>query len=213
MLDLRTYLDALACARRRTPGNDLLSSLVGGYESGRLSWDDVLTQAMEALAAGTSTTQTMLSAMLEAFAAHPDQWDAVAADPGLLSGAVEETLRYVSPALAMGRVATRDFDLCGRSIAAGDLLQCAVLAANRDPEAFPAPDRFDVTRAPNRHLAFGGGVHTCLGAHVAWVEGRAVLERAVARWRRIEVDAAGTELHPTLMIRAFRSMPVRLRAR
>jgi cytochrome P450 len=210
MLDLRTYLDALAAARLERPGRDLLSWLVSGYSDGRLSWDDVLTQAMEALAAGTSTTQTLLAAMLEVLAAHPDQWEAVARDPELATPAVEEALRYVSPALAMGRIAVCDFDLRGRAIAAGDLLQCAVLVANRDPEAFPDPDRFDVTRTPNRHLAFGGGAHTCLGAHVARLEGRVVLQRAVARWRRIEVDTAATALHPTLMIRTFRTMPVRL---
>ena len=213
MLELRTYLEELALERLARRGDDLLSWLLGGYERDELTWDDVLTQAMQALAAGTSTTQTLLSGMLEAFAEHPGEWDRVAAEPGLVRPAVEEALRWVSPALAMGRVALRGFDLHGRAIAAGDVLQCAVLVANRDPGAFGDPDRFDVARTPNRHLAFGGGVHTCLGAHVARLEASEVLERAVARWRRVEVDAAGTALHPTLMIRTFQAMPVRLSAR
>jgi pimeloyl-[acyl-carrier protein] synthase len=214
MLELRTYLEQLAVVRLQSPGDDMLSLLVRAHVDGLLSWDDVLTQAMEALAAGTSTTQTLLSGMLEAFASEPSAWDVVAADPGVLvRPAVEEALRWVSPALAMGRIALSDFSLRGRAIAAGDVLQCAVLVANRDPRAFDDPERFDVTRSPNRHLAFGGGVHTCLGAHIARVEAAVVLERAVARWQRIEVDAEGTALHPTLMIRTFRSMAVRLVAR
>ena len=82
----------------------------------------------------------------------------------------------------MGRVALEDFELHGVPIRAGDVLQCAVLVANRDPAAFASPDAFDIARTPNRHVAFGGGVHTCLGAHVARLEAREVLTRAVARW-------------------------------
>jgi cytochrome P450 len=208
MLGLVTYLEQLAVARLAEPGDDLLSWLVGAYRQGVLSWDDVLTQAMESLAAGTSTTQTLLSGMVEAFAAFPGEWERVFADGALVRPAVEEALRWVSPALTMGRVALEDFTLHGREIRAGDVLQCAVLVANRDPAAFAAPDVFDVAREPNRHVAFGGGVHTCLGAHVARLEARQVLERAVARWSQIEVLEA--ELHPTLMIRTYKSLRVRV---
>ncbi|WCB94605.1 Polyketide biosynthesis cytochrome P450 PksS [Baekduia alba] len=212
MLGLVTYLEELAVARldAGATGDDLLSWLLRAHRDGVLSWDDVLTQAMESLAAGTSTTQTLLSGMIEAFAAFPGEWDRVAADPSLVTSAVEEALRFVSPALTMGRVVLEDFTLHGRSLRAGDVVQCAVLVANRDPAAFPEPDRFDVGRTPNRHVAFGGGVHTCLGAHVARLEAREVLERAAERWRRIEVDGDGGTLHPTLMIRTYKSLPVRL---
>jgi cytochrome P450 len=209
MLGLVTYLERLALARLEEPGDDLLSWLCAAHRQGVLSWDDVLTQAMESLAAGTSTTQTLLSGMVEAFAAFPDQWDRLHADPSLLRSAVEEALRFVSPALTMGRVALEDFALRGTRIRAGDVVQCAVLVANRDPARFPDPDVFDVARMPNRHVAFGGGVHTCLGAHVARLEAREVLSRAVARWSRIEPLQEG-ELHPTLMIRTYKSLPVRL---
>jgi len=212
MLGLVTYLERLAVRRLEEPGEDLLSWLCAAYREGVLSWDDVLTQAMESLAAGTSTTQTLLSGMVEAFAAFPDQWDRLHADPSLLRPAVEEAVRFVSPALTMGRVALTDFDLHGAPIREGDVLQCAVLVANRDPAAFPSPDAFDIARSPNRHVAFGGGVHTCLGAHVARLEAREVLSRAVTRWSRIEVVGEG-ELHPTLMIRTYKSLPVRLVAR
>ncbi|HWI74748.1 MAG TPA: cytochrome P450 [Baekduia sp.] len=213
MLGLVTYLERLAVQRLEAPGEDLLSFLTAAYRAGVLSWDDVLTQAMESLAAGTSTTQTLLSGMIEAFAEFPGEWDRVHADASLLRPAVEEALRFVSPALTMGRVALCDFELRGARIREGDVLQCAVLVANRDPEAFPEPDVFDVAREPNRHVAFGGGVHTCLGAHVARLEAREVLARAVARWSRIEVVGDGGVLHPTLMIRTYKSLPVRLVAR
>jgi cytochrome P450 len=213
MLALVTYLEELALARLEQPGDDLLSWLVAAHVQDRLTWDDVLTQAMEALAAGTSTTQTLLSGMVEAFAAHPGAWERVAASEGaLVASAVEEALRWVSPALTMGRVALCDFPLHGRAIREGDVLQCAVLVANRDPAPFPDSDVSDVARTPNRHVAFGGGVHTCLGAHVGRLEARVVLERATARWRRIAVGPAGGELHPTLMIRTYKSLPVRLEA-
>jgi cytochrome P450 len=214
MLGLVTYLEGLARQRLSAPGDDLLSWLVAAYVQGVLSWDDVLTQAMESLAAGTSTTQTLLSGMVEAFAEFPAEWDRVADDPQTwVRPAVEEALRFVSPALTMGRVALCDFVLHGAQIREGDVLQCAVLVANRDPEAFPEPDVFDVAREPNRHVAFGGGVHTCLGAHVARLEAREVLARAAARWSRIEVVGDGGVLHPTLMIRTYKSLPVRLVAR
>lgn len=211
MLNIVTYLERLARERLEAPGDDLLSWLLRAHLQGLLTWEDVLTQAMEALAAGTSTTQTLLSGMVEGFASAPGAWDRVAADASLIRPAAEEALRWVSPALTMGRVALCDFALHGHAIRAGDVLQCAVLVANRDPAAFADPDAFDVGREPNRHVAFGGGAHTCLGAHVARLEAREVLTRAVARWARIEVLEA--DLHPTLMIRTYKSLRVRLAAR
>jgi cytochrome P450 len=225
-LDLRRELDGLARARHGGDGGDLLTFLLAQHDAGRLTWDDVLTQAMEALAAGTSTTSTLLTGMVEAFAAHPDQWELLRADRSLLRPAIEEALRWVSPALSMGRVALVDFELHGRLIRAGDVLQCGVLPANRDPQVFPDPHAFDITRssrarpdgkkgAPGQagatHVAFGGGTHTCLGAHVARLEARVVLERLVERYDRLEVSPGAATLHPTLLIRTYASMTVGLR--
>lgn len=228
-LQLRADIDALARARHATAatGTDMLSFLLTMHDAGRLSWEDVLTQAMEALAAGTSTTMTLLAGMVEAFAEHPGQWDRVRADETLIRPAVEEALRWVSPALSMGRVAMVDFELHGRAIRAGDVLQCGVLPANRDPRVFADPHAFDVGRgeiarpdggkgAPGQagaaHVAFGGGTHVCLGAHVARLEARVVLERLRERYARITVEPGAAALHPTLLIRTYRSLPVRLHA-
>jgi cytochrome P450 len=211
MLELRSYLSDLAGQRRDEPGADLLSvMIVSTAERGDLIWDDGLSQSMEALTAGTGTTQALLNGMIEAFSGHPDQWRRVAADPDLLRPAVEEALRYVSPALAMGRIAKEDFELRGQPIRAGDVLQCGLLAANRDPRAFPEPDRLDVARSPNRHVAFGGGVHTCVGSHLAKLEAREILSRALRRWSRIEVDTSAIAMEPMLMLRTYSELPVRL---
>ncbi|MBJ7471235.1 MAG: cytochrome P450 [Solirubrobacteraceae bacterium] len=226
-LQLRSELDALARARQGGDGGDLLTFLTEQHDAGRLTWDDVLTQAMEALAAGTSTTMTLLTGMVEAFAEHPEQWARLRADETLIGPAVEEALRYVSPALSMGRVAAVDFELHGTQIRAGDVIQCGVLPANRDPRVFDEPHAFDITRsrrprpdgakgAPGQagaaHVAFGGGVHTCLGAHVARLEARVVLERLRERYRSISIEPGVAVLHPTLLIRTYASLPVTFHA-
>lgn len=214
MLDLRTYLQALAVARQAAPGDDLMSWLLAMHDAGALTWDDVLTQAGEALAAGTNTTVTLICGMLEALSAAPDQWALMRAGGApAVAAAVEEGLRWVSPVLAMGRVALQPFTLRGRVIEPGDVLQLAVLAANRDPDAFPDPDRFDLTREAVRpHVAFGGGAHVCLGQHVARVEARDVFTRLTERYARIAVDPDAVALHDMLMVRTYAALPARLTA-
>lgn len=211
MMELRDYLDKLAKVRDGQEGTDLLTVMVC-MTAGRddFSWDDGLSQTMEALTAGTGTTQASLNGMIEAFHDHPEEWDKLAADPEMVKPAVEESLRYVSPALGMGRIAKEDFELRGESIRKGDLLMCNLMAANRDPRQFDEPDGLDIHRKPNRHVAFGGGVHTCVGSHLAKLEGREILSRALARWKRIEVDKDNIKMEPELMLRTYNSMPVRL---
>jgi len=213
MLQLREYLEELAVARATARGEDLMSFLLAAHDKGVLSWDDVLTQAGEALAAGTNTTVTLICGMLEALSQQPQAWQELRADRELLRGAIEEGLRWVSPVLSMARVALVDFDLHGRAIRAGDVLQLAVLAANRDPAAFEDPDRFDIHREPPvPHVAFGGGAHVCLGQHLARLEARAVLDALLDRYARIEVDPDGVRLHPTLMVRTYAALPARVEA-
>jgi cytochrome P450 len=224
-LQLRRELDALARARHGQGGGDLLSYLLDQHDAGRLSWDDVLTQAMESLAAGTSTTMTLVSGMVQAFAENPDQWELLRADETLIPAAVEEALRWVSPALTMGRVAIVDFELHGCAIRAGDVIQCGLLPANRDPRVFDDPHAFDIQRserprpdgkkgAPGQagaaHVAFGGGTHTCLGAHIARLEGRVVLQRLRERYARITMEPGAAVYNPTLLIRTYGSLPVQL---
>lgn len=212
MFELRAYLDALAQARMREPGDDLMSFLLEAHADGLLTYEEVLTQAGEALAAGTTTTQTLLAGMLEAFALNSSQWDLLRADPSLVPRAVEEALRFVSPVLSIGRVAMEDFELRGVAIREGDVLQPAVIAANRDPEVFSDPHAFDITRSPNPMLSFGGGSHVCLGQHIARLEARVLLARMVERWGRMEMAGPGF-MHPTLVVRTYRSLPACLLGR
>ncbi len=206
-LQLRRELDALARQRQGRGGGDLLSFLTEQHDAGRISWDDVLTRRWRRSPLAPARRARCSPGMVEAFARFPDQWEQLRADRSLIKPAIEEALRWVSPALSMGRVAYVDFALHGRQIRAGDVLQCGMLPANRDPAVFPDPHAFDITRgsrprpdgqrgAPGQagaaHVAFGGGTHTCLGAHVARLEARVVLERLLDRYAGFELaDGAG----------------------
>ena len=140
------------------------------------------------LAAGNETTRSAIAGGLLAFAEHPDQWDVLRDDPeGTLDSAVEEVIRWVSPVNYMSRTATPDVSLHDQLIRAGDKVALLYSAANRDESVFEEPDRFDVRRSPNHHVAFGFGPHFCLGATLARIEMRAILQVLVPRVRRFEV--------------------------
>jgi cholest-4-en-3-one 26-monooxygenase len=171
------YAGELADRRRREPGDDLVSALLG--PDGELPLTDAEFEGlvMLLLAAGNETTRNAIAHGLLAFAEHPDQWVALRSDPGgTLDTAVEEIIRWASPVNYMARTATQDVELCGQPIRKGDKVTLLYASANRDEAAFPEPDRFDIRRDPNHHLAFGFGPHFCLGANLARIELRALLE-------------------------------------
>jgi cholest-4-en-3-one 26-monooxygenase len=176
------YAGELADRRRREPGDDLVSALLG--PDGQLPLTDPEFEGLVLLllAAGNETTRNAIAHGLLAFAEHPDQWARLRADPpGLLDTAVEEVIRWASPVNYMARTATRDVELHGRLIRRGDKVALLYASANRDDAAFTAPARFDVGRDPNHHLAFGFRPHFCLGAALARIELRALLETLAAR--------------------------------
>jgi cytochrome P450 family 142 subfamily A polypeptide 1 len=135
------------------------------------------------IAGGAETTRTVIARGLRVLADHPDQWDAVAADPSLVPTAVEEVIRWVTPLNNMFRKALRDDAIAGQPIAEGDRVLLAYPSANRDEAVFDDPFRFDVRRSPNPHLAFGHGTHFCLGANLARLELRILLEQMTQRWK------------------------------
>ena len=139
--------------------------------------------------AGTDTTRNSITHGVMAFAEHPEQWDLVTSDPERhLPTAVEEVLRWTSPVSMFARTATRDVEVGGAAIGAGERVTLWYPSANRDEAAFSDPFRFDVTRSPNHHVAFGGGgVHYCLGASLARSELRAMFGQMVTRWRDVEL--------------------------
>jgi cytochrome P450 len=198
--------------RLRAPGDDLLSTLLRAEVDGdRLSETDLDNFFSILVVAGNETTRIAIAQGVLAFCEHPEQWQRLRADPGLLPAAADEVLRWSCPTHFMRRTAAADTELGGAAIRAGDKVVLWYVSGNRDEAEFADPDVFDVGRAPNRHLSFGrGGPHLCLGAHLARLEVSVVLA-ALAR-RVISFELAG----PPRRIRSnftngLRELPVRMR--
>jgi cytochrome P450 len=209
---LREHFDRL----RRDPGEDLVSSLVTQPADSALAEEPALTErelhatVMLLLGAGFETTVNLLGNAVVALDAHRDQWEGLAAEPAGWPGAVEEVLRFDSPVQITGRTATRAGELAGRPIAAGTRVTVLLGAANRDPEVFDAPERFDVARPNARdHLAFSGGIHYCVGAGLARLEAAVALRMLTERFPQLRVT--GRPVHRDLQtLRGFEHLPVRL---
>jgi len=205
------YASEVWRTKRDHPADDLASTIIHAEANGRqLDELDFQLYFMLLIDAGGDTTRNLVSAGMRALFDHPDQRARLAADlDGLLPTAVEEMLRWVSPVVYMRRTATCDTELRGRTITAGDKVVIYYGSANRDPAVFADPERFDVTRTPNEHVAFGGGgPHFCLGAHVGRIEIHALLRELLTRLPDIEPDGPTTWL-PSSFISGPKSMPVR----
>ena len=190
--EMRTYLDALAEARRAAPRDDLLSGLVHAEVDGeRLSEDDLLGIFQLLLLAGHETSTNLINNAVLSLIEHPAELHRLRSHPELLPSGIEEVLRFRSPVQAMFRFTTRDVDMRTAVIPAGRLVIAMIGSANRDPAQFAEPNRFDVTRQPNPHIAFGHGIHFCLGAPLARMEARIALAALLERFDAIEL--AGSE--------------------
>ncbi|WP_067657885.1 cytochrome P450 [Nocardia harenae] len=172
-------LHAVIERRRAEPGDDLISLLLASRTGigDRLTDEELATIGIMCFVAGVETTKSLIGNAVLALTAHPDVQDRLRADPALIGAAVAETLRYDSPLQHTKRVARRDTPLGDRLLRAGDQVLLCLGAANRDPAAFPEPDAFDPARAPGAHLAFGHGLHGCLGAPLAELQARIALEQ------------------------------------
>lgn len=170
--ELDAYLDDMISLRRHALTDDLLSDMMRAEVDGdRLTHDELLTLTATLLMAGTDTTRNQLAAAVQVFCDHPEQWALLAAHPEFASQAVDEVMRYSPVIFATMRVAHEDVEMAGVAIPAGTFVMANTAAANRDPAVYNEPDRFDITRigAPAM-LTFGGGIHYCLGAHLARIE-------------------------------------------
>jgi cytochrome P450 len=175
------YFGALLEERRAAPADDMISALLEGEDGDRLSDEESQGMCALMLFAGHETTTTTITSAVKMLLEHPDQMEQLRADPKLAGKAVEEALRMEGAIKVLQRWVLEDVELRGRTISAGERVFLVPAAANRDPEKFPDPDRFDITRSPNAHVAFGKGVHACIGAMLARIEMRVAVARMVER--------------------------------
>jgi len=206
-----TYLAKLVESRRRHLGDDLVSALVALQQGGdRLTTDELLVNLVLLLAAGHVTTAHMLGNGTLALLRHTRQWHLLRAEPGIIPAAVLELLRFDSPVQLSNRYATADFALGGRAIRRGDALATMLGAANRDPEVFADPDRLNMRRSTTPQLAFGHGIHACIGMALARAEGEIAFGRLMARFPGMRlVDDVPPVYQQSITFRALSSLQVR----
>jgi cytochrome P450 len=205
---LRVHLEA----KRRDPKDDLISAMLSTQERDRLTDDEILGTVLIVMGAGHETTTNLIGNGVLALLRHPRELARLRADPALAAPAVEEILRFDSPVQATSRMPTEDVEIGGRAFARGIEIGLLLGAANRDPDVFPDPDRFDVARGDNRHLSFGLGIHFCLGAGLARLEGQVALGALVERARGLALDVAEDTLEwrPGWLLRGPTRLPIRV---
>ena len=190
--ELGDYIEAAAEERRVEPRQDLISVLIEKEAQDALTLDEVVGFVILMLIAGNETTTNLIGTTAIALLDNPDQRLAVLADPALIPSLVEESLRYASPVQLLFRQTLRDVRLGGITLPAGAIVLPSYAAANRDPARFPDPDRFDVKRNAQGHVAFGLGIHFCLGAGLARLEARVAFESLLPRLEKLQrLDASG----------------------
>lgn len=209
-VELQNYLHALVERKRRTPQDDLVSALIAVEESGdTLTGDELVRTCGLVLVAGHETSVNLIGNGVLALLRHPEWLAALRADPSLAEPVVEEVLRYDPPVQLTFRMAKTDTTLNGRDLTKGSVAVLLLAAAHRDPGAVPDPDRFDPGRAENRHLAFGHGIHFCIGAPLARLEGRLALSRFATRVRDPELAADPPPYREHITLRGMATLPIR----
>ncbi|MGC4853343.1 cytochrome P450 [Micromonospora sp. DT4] len=202
----------LLLARRTHPGSDLISELAALTINGRgLPEEDILYNCLNVAVGGNETTSHTASSGMVALADHPDQLARLRDDHRLLDTAVNEILRWSSTNAYVQRIAARNIEVAGRQIQRGDSVTLWNVAANRDPEQFADPDRFDVGRTPNRHLSYGSGIHRCIGAALAHVELTILFKRLIERGVRWELAGEVRRVRSNFIL-GISSLPIRLTA-
>ncbi len=203
------YLRDMANQRRRAPQDDLLSGLLAAEAEGdKLTEDELIATCILLLLAGHETTVNLIGNGLNALLTHPDQWAQLKANPALSRSAVEECLRFDSPVQMTSRTVLADVEYNGMTFKRGQQVATMFGAANHDPAKFTDPATFDITRDPNPHMAFGNGIHFCLGAPLARLEGQIAFETLARRLPDVQL-ASDPVRRNTYILRGFKSMPVK----
>jgi len=205
------YVSPLVDKRIVDPGDDFISVLAAGEKKGVFTRHEVLVNTSLLLLAGHETTINLICNGVLALLQHPDQWEMLKRDPaGLAKPATEECLRYDSPVKSIQRIATQDVEMRGKVMRKDDRIRWFISSANRDPDAFPDPTTFDLTRHPNQHVAFGSGTHHCLGATLARVEGQEVIKALAERFPNLQAQTEDLEYQPSITFRSLKALPVSL---
>jgi cytochrome P450 len=211
--NLQDYLGPLVAERVENPRDDLISVVAEGERRGIFDRDQVINNVMLLLSAGHETTINLICNGTRAFMTHPDQWELFKTDPaGKMIRATEECLRYDAPVKSITRIAGEDVELGGKLIQKDERMRWFVTSANRDPEVFDRPDDFDVERYPNPHVAFGSGIHHCLGATLARLEGQEAFKALAERFPNLNMNCDPDDLTYTSSItfRTLETLPVSL---
>ena len=211
VMDFMLYFNAITEDRRASPRNDLASVIANGTVNGQpLGHLEAMSYYIIAATAGHDTTSSTTAGALWALAENPEQFAKVKANPALIPGLIEESIRWVTPVKHFMRTATADAELAGKKIAKGDWMMLSYPSGNRDEAVFTDPFKFDVERTPNKHVAFGYGAHVCLGQHLARMEMRILWEELFARLESVELDGP-----PRNMAASFvcgpKSVPIRFK--
>jgi cytochrome P450 len=203
------YMRGLIAERRASPRGDLLSALIAAEEAGdKLSEDELIATCILLLIAGHETTVNLIGNGTLALLRHPEELRRLRETPGLITSAVEELLRYDGPVQRTARITSTAVTIGGRTIPKGEMVMPFIGAADRDPTQFPDPDRLDLGRADNRHIAFGWGIHFCLGAPLARVEGQIAIDTLVRRLPGLALVNDEPEHRQSLTLRGLKALPV-----
>jgi cytochrome P450 len=208
--ELRAYFLGLIAKRRDDPRDDLISALIAAEDQGHvLSEAELVSTCGLLLIAGHETTVNLVANGTLALLRHPGELARLRVDPALIRSAVEEVLRYDPPVQMTARIALSDVEVGGTTLRKGQLALLLLAAANRDEEQFPDGERFDIAREDNRHLAFGMGIHFCVGAPLARVEGQIALDAVARRLERPELLIETPSYKENLVLRGLSALPVR----
>jgi cytochrome P450 len=207
--EMFNFFSRLLEDRRRSPREDLITALCNAEVDGeRLSENELVSFCMLLLFAGQETTKNLIANAILCFTDYPDTMERLTREPALMAGAIEEVLRYLSPVWFLFRTTKTDVELAGQHIPANQTVLAWTASANRDPAQFRDPERFDIEREPNRHLAFGHGVHFCVGAPLSRLEARIALPMMLAQFKGLQRVKDFPITVNTGIVFVIRSLPV-----